>query len=115
MKTERLFSLASLVLVAALLFTGCPTSVTVAQLHADPGKYHDKEVGIRGTVTDSWGVLGKGAFQVDDGTGRIWVLTEHGVPSKGATVGVAGRLTNSTVTIAGMSHALALKETRRRS
>jgi hypothetical protein len=114
MKNHRVFAASSLVLVAMLLLTGCPQGTTVNQLLADPGKYQDKEVGIRGTVTDSWGALGKGAFQVDDGTGKIWVITDHGVPAKGAKIGVAGRLTTSAVTVAGKSYALTLNETRRR-
>src|SRR3989442_1751149 len=32
------------------------------------------------------------ADELDDGTGRIWVMTTHGVPSKGAHVGVSGQV-----------------------
>ena len=43
---------------------------------------------IAGQVTDSYGLLGKGAYQVDDGTGSMWVATgSHGAPSKGAKAG----------------------------
>jgi hypothetical protein len=37
-------------------------------------------------------VLGRGAFQLDDGTGTIWVVSTRGVPREGARVGVRGEL-----------------------
>ena len=46
---------------------------------------------IAGDVTRSLGVLGYGAYEVDDGTGQIPVVTqENGSPRIGAKVGVEG-------------------------
>ena len=83
---------ASLVLAAVLLLTACPSQTTISRINADPGRYRNKEVAIVGNVTDSYGVLGNGAYEIDDGTGRIWVVTRRGVPSRGARVGAKGRV-----------------------
>ncbi|HEY0385552.1 MAG TPA: hypothetical protein VGC64_06050 [Pyrinomonadaceae bacterium] len=82
----------SLMLLSALLLTACPERETISKINADPGRYRNKEVGIAGTVTDSYGVLGNGAYEIDDGTGRLWVVTRRGVPSRGARVGAKGRI-----------------------
>jgi len=82
----------SLILAAVLLLTACPSQTTISQINADPARYRNKEVGIVGTVRDSYGALGNGAYEIDDGTGRLWVVTRRGVPSRGARVGVKGRI-----------------------
>ena len=70
------------VLVGTFLVTACPSQTNIARINADPGRYRDKEVVIVGRVTDSYGVLGQGAYEIDDGTGRIWVATRRGIPSR---------------------------------
>jgi hypothetical protein len=73
----------SLLCLVAVVLVGCPQHVKIGDLTANPGRYVDKEVTIAGTVSSSFGLLGSGGFQVDDGTGKIWVLSEsYGVPSK---------------------------------
>lgn len=88
---KRLGSL-SLILTAVFLLTACPSQTTISKINADPARYRNKEVAIVGTVRDSYGVLGNGAYEIDDGTGRLWVVTRRGVPSKGARVGAKGRI-----------------------
>ena len=105
---------ASLILTAALLLTACPSQTTISQINADPGRYKHQEVGIVGRVTDSYGMLGQGAYELDDGTGRIWVATTRGVPSKGARVGVKGHIING-FTIGGRGFATVLEETGRKA
>ena len=69
---------------------------------------------VVGTVTQSIGALGKGIYQVDDGTGRLWVVAStRGVPSKGAKVGVKGHIM-PTVTFLGINYATVLEENERR-
>ena len=83
---------ASLVLLAAVLFLmGCPRQTTINQLNGDPARYRNKEVLIVGTVTNSFGAVGFGAYELSDETGKIWVLTRRGAPSNGARVGAVGR------------------------
>ena len=66
-------------------------------------------------LLDSYGVpFVGGAYEIDDGTGKIWVLTERGTPSKGARVGVKGRVVNGP-TFKGRNFGVAMRETDRRS
>ena len=79
-RTRKLFILPVL-LVSLLALTACPSQTSISKLKADPDRYMDKEVGIVGRVTDSYGVpFVGGAYELDDGTGKIWVLTERGAP-----------------------------------
>ena len=105
---------ASLILAAALLLTACPSQTTISQINADPGRYRHREVGIVGRVTDSYGVLGQGAYELDDGTGRIWIATTRGVPSRGARVGVKGHVING-FNFGGRSFGTVLEETGRKA
>jgi hypothetical protein len=92
MRTSQRISFISLLFIGTLLFTACPQRESISKIMADPGRYRNKEVSIVGRVTDSYGVLGQGTYEIDDGTGRLWVATRRGVPSRGAHVGVKGRI-----------------------
>ena len=103
-----------MIAVVVLILAACPQQRNIADITNDPGRYADKEVGVRGTVTQSFGAIGTGMYQVDDGTGRIWVYSENrAVPGKGARVGVSGKV-QPTFTFAGKSFATVLRETGRR-
>jgi hypothetical protein len=65
---------------------------TVAKLLAEPERWRNKDVGLKGNVVQSASVLGRGAYQLDDGTGKIWIVSAHGVPREGARVVVKGEL-----------------------
>ena len=81
-------------IAVALLATGCKQSMdvtTVKTLLDDPSRFDKQIVRVMGDVTKSVGVMGYGAYQVNDGTGAIMVVTkENGAPRQGATVGVEG-------------------------
>ena len=101
------------VLVMGLFSVACER-IKIGDINADPGRFLNKEVAVAGTVTQSIGALGQGIYEVDDGTGRLWVLSSgRGVPSKGAKVGVKGHVTQS-VTFLGINYATVLRETDRR-
>ena len=104
----------SAILSAVLTLTACPSKTTIAKINQDPGRYRDKEVGLIGTVTDSYGVMGNGVYEVDDGTGRIWVVTKRGVPSRGSRVGVSGRVYTG-LQFGGRNYGLGLKEENRQT
>ena len=82
-------------ILTALFATGCPERRSIADINADPGRYHNKEVVIAGVVRDSYGLtipgtrIGGGAYKIDDGTGSIWVVTEGSVPQKGSEIGAS--------------------------
>jgi hypothetical protein len=101
-------------LVGTIIFTACPSRESISKINADPGRYRNKEVGIAGTVGDSYGVLGTGAYELDDGSGTIWVVTKSGVPSRGSKVGAKGRV-QTGFSFGGRSFGTILEETDRRA
>ena len=107
--------LATLLLVTgALILAGCPTRTTIEKINRDPGRYAGKEVTIAGRVTNSFGALGTGVFEVEDGTGRMWVFSErYGVPGREAKLAVTGRIEQG-FSFGGRSFATILRETERR-
>ncbi len=104
----------ALVLAGVVLLTACPSQTTISKINADPARYQNKEVAIVGTVRDSYGALGQGAYEIDDGTGRLWVVTKRGVPSRGARVGVKGHVYTG-FNYGGRNFGTVLEETDRRS
>jgi hypothetical protein len=114
---KKIQRIALLLLTASviLMLAGCPQRTTVAKINGDPGAYFNKEVALVGTVSHSYGFLGNGVYQLNDGTGSIWVLAEgYGVPGDGERVGVAGTVI-PTLTFAGKSYATGIRETHKRS
>jgi hypothetical protein len=102
-----------ILLAASFLLTACPSQTTISKITADPGRYNKKEVAIAGRVTDSYGFLNQGVYEVDDGTGRMWVVTTRGVPSKGAHVGVKGTVYQG-FNLGGRNFGTAMEETERK-
>jgi hypothetical protein len=104
------------VVIAAvsLSMTGCPPRMRIAEINRDPGRYYNREVTVVGRVTRSYGALGQGVYEIDDGTGRLWVLTEkYGVPGKDAYVGVTGKVYPG-LTYEGRTYGMGMRETERR-
>ncbi len=93
MRRSRIFRtvIFLLVFICAILFSGCERK-TINEIKADPGRYANREVAVLGHVVQSVSLLGHGAYEVDDGTGRLWVVSQTGVPRKGARVLVRGRI-----------------------
>lgn len=114
MQMARKMLFLSLVLAATLLTTACPSRTTINKINGDPGRYRNKEVAIAGTVSDSYGVLGNGAYELDDGTGKIWVVTRRGVPSRGSRVGAKGYV-HTGANFGGRGYGTVLEETDRRA
>ena len=108
------FVLGIVIVAASLSMTGCPPTMRIAEINRDPGRYYNREVTVVGRVTRSYGALGQGVYEIDDGTGRIWVLTEkYGVPGKDAYVGVQGRVYPG-LTYEGRTYGMGMRETERR-
>lgn len=79
------------VVVAALVATACGAR-TINQVLADPARYRNREVKLRGSVVDSYSVVDRGVYRIDDQTGQLWVVSDNGVPRQGARVRVTGRV-----------------------
>ena len=79
-------------LAGALFFlAGCASVTPIGELLQNSSKYNGKEVRIKGEVKESAGLLGKGAYQVKDGTGTLTVISETSAPPpSGSTIGVKG-------------------------
>jgi hypothetical protein len=83
---------ALLVLAGGVLFLPSCEQKTINQILVDPHRYANQEVGVVGKVVRSYSVLGHGAYEVDDGTGTLWVISKTGVPREGARVAVKGTI-----------------------
>lgn len=79
-----------LVLLAGALSSAACASRSINQVLADPSRYANKQVSLSGNVIDSYSALGRGVYQLDDNTGRLWIVSDKGVPRKGARVSVKG-------------------------
>ena len=113
-KLSSRLSLALLLIAGTLLLAACPTRTSIGKILRDPGRYAGREVAVGGRVSNSFGALGTGVYQVDDGTGEIWVYSQrYGVPGNGAKVGVRGTVSQG-FSFGGRSFAVVLKETERR-
>ena len=103
-----------LVTLVGLLLAGCPPRESIAKINQDPGRFAGKEISIAGRVTDSFGALGTGVFQIDDGSGTMWVFSKkYGVPGNGAKLAVTG-LVEQGFAFGGRNFATILRETERR-
>jgi hypothetical protein len=114
MLDDKILSLRNPINLLALAFVifaaGC-SATKISAINNDPAKYMAKDVTIAGQVTNSFGVANQGAFEVDDGTGRLWVWSSgFGVPSQGAHVVVTGRV-QAGVSVGGRFFANVLRET----
>jgi len=108
------FILATVTIAAMFLILGCPTQTSIADINRDPGRFAGKEVSIHGRVADSFGALGNGVFQIDDGTGSMWVYSQNfGVPGNGSKVAVTGRIEQGFA-FGGRSFGVILRETEAR-
>src|SRR5262245_56037478 len=105
---KRLIPAAVVILVA-----GCvTTNPRIADIKYNPGRYQNHSVTVDGVVTSSWGVplMPLKLYKVDDGTGVVTVISQHGyAPAKGARVSVKGRV-NEFATLGGQSVGLHLEE-----
>ena len=84
-----------LALAAALALgfavTGCAQK-TVNDVMADPSRYADRNITLKGEVVESYSVAGHGFYRLEDTTGRLWILSTKGVPRTGAYVQVKGKI-----------------------
>ena len=91
---KRILCIPALAIV--LFLAGCPKQVHIADLQRNPNSYRNRQIAIVGTASESFAFMGQGAFHIDDGTGKIWVMTgNYGVPGNGQRVGVVGNLVSA--------------------
>lgn len=70
----------------------CAPTMHIGDLLAQPQRYDGRTVQVKGTVTRSAGLFGTGAYQIEDGTGSIYVIAQgSGVPQQGSKTKAKGR------------------------
>src|SRR5207253_7803361 len=101
------------VVLALGLAIGCRKDVTpIRTLLDDPSHWDGRTVHVAGTVTRGAGLLGYGAYTIDDGTGTLNVVTKSGgAPREGAQVGVEGTF-RAVYTLGSQSVAVLLESRR---
>lgn len=60
----------------------------IRQVVENPSQH--PHVTVRGTVGDQIGLWGRGAYELKDDSGSVWVLTQSGMPTKASTLVVKG-------------------------
>jgi hypothetical protein len=85
-------SAALLVLAAALALASACAGKSINHVLSDPSRYRNEEVTLSGRVIDSYSIAGRGAYHLEDGSGRLWIVSDHGVPRTGARVKVTGTI-----------------------
>jgi len=95
-------------ILSTLALSGCATT-SISRILADPHRYRQREVHVEGNVTNVIGALNTGVYQVDDGTGKIFVVSGRGIPGKGVHVKVSGTVTEG-VNIMGKSFGTSIQE-----
>jgi hypothetical protein len=104
----RRYTVLFAILIAGLLMTGCATT-KIGRILDDPGRYRNRSVRVEGTVTKSAGLLGTGGYEVQDNTGKIYVISQTGVPRTGSRVSVNGSVL-SGAEVMGRSFGTAIRE-----
>jgi len=111
MSRKSLFLLLSL--LPLLLLTACDLD-TVSEVKNDPFKFEKDTAHLGGVVTKTYGVMGWGIYEIEDRTGKMYVVSQgRGVPGKGAKVEVKGH-TKNAFTLAGMDYGTVLMESSRK-
>jgi hypothetical protein len=76
-------------LMAALLLAACG-SMPISRITSDPTAFRHRTVNVSGTVVTGAGLLNTGGYQIEDSTGKIFVVSRSGVPARGSHVKVTG-------------------------
>ena len=91
--TSLFLAIYSAVLVIGLAAAAAACGAqTINQLLADPAKYRNQNVTVKGTVDQSASIAGRGPYRIVDGDQGLWVVTQSGAPRRGARVDVTGTL-----------------------
>lgn len=117
MRKYQLLLMAAL-LVITVLVVGCSSRTKISQILDNPDQYINKDVTIAGTVGKTYSVnlilAEAGAYQLDDGSGKIWVVTHTTVPKEGSQVGLKGTVSDK-IDLLGLAVAVVVKEKERRT
>ena len=80
------------VISASTILSSACAATTINQILADPSRYRDRDVRVSGSVVDSYSFANRGVYKFNDESGQLWVMSDRGVPRKGARVVVKGTI-----------------------
>jgi len=100
-----------ILLAAGLVLTACEGVTKISEVKNDPSKFSNKTVRVMGTVTNSVGVLSTGGYEIEDDSGKIFVVSNQGVPARGAQVIVEGSVFSGAMVL-GQAIGVAIRETK---
>jgi len=92
---RRMSRSASLLLgLAVVVLAACSTmfATRIGDILNTPGSYEGKDVTVEGKVTASHNLMVVKYYEVDDGSGKITVVTQNALPREGEKVSVKGRV-----------------------
>jgi hypothetical protein len=76
-----------------VMLSACSHHASIESINRDPGQFRDKEIAVAGRVVNSFATADAGAFELDDGTGRLWVLRNNtDLPAHNSSVTITGKL-----------------------
>jgi hypothetical protein len=88
----RIWSPRLLLVSFLFVLNGCASVTPIRDLLNDPSRYDGKTVRIEGEVKGSLGGLGRGAYEVEDKTGKLAVVSDRSDPPRSGTkIGVKGQ------------------------
>ena len=91
-RKRRLHVVGRLVIAASAILSSACAATTINQILADPSRYRNRDVRVSGSVVDSYSLLNRGAYKINDESGQLWVVSDRGVPRRGARVTVKGTI-----------------------
>jgi hypothetical protein len=95
-----------------VLLAGCASTTPIGDLLSNSTRYNGKTVRIKGEVTKSVGAIVAGAYQVNDNTGTLTVVSEgNSPPPEGSKIGVKG-IFQALLTLGSKSLAVLKEESR---
>jgi hypothetical protein len=100
----------SILVVFTFTFIACPAHTKIVRIKSNPSKY--KEVMIVGQVTDHFTGGGTNLYEIDDTTGKIWVVTRNSLPSINTMVGVQGDV-STNFNVGGRDFGTVIQEKKR--
>jgi hypothetical protein len=102
------------VLIAATMFlAACSRRVSIESINHNPAQFRDREITAAGRVANSFEASGKSAFELDDGTGRLWVFRDNpNLPAHNSSITVTGSI-DQGFPFAGRNFVIILRETGR--
>ena len=113
---KQVLSIIALSVLILLVFTtiGCSGATKIGDILANPSQYEGEVLTVKGTVGETvWlALVEKGAYQLGDGSGNIWVVTSQPPPQEGQSISAKGKV-QAAFSIAGQSYGTVLVETQR--